>query len=574
MPSGASPSTNSTLVAAHDERERGVASEEREPAPPLRVLDRLEQEPFAVADQLHERRERGLEVGEHLAPHRHDRILAAQRDELVERRSHPGRVDDRTAHHRTVGHMLTRARESRRCRSRGRSTSARRCGTRPAPPARRRRGARPCRSRTRPGARTDGRPRSRPCTRTRRRLRLQNQVRPVSRVRRSDSRFIQANISTWPVDSSWTIAATRPLASNATASSSASLNGSGVVTGAAAMRGSVVARAWNAAANRAPAFRLTRGFTVSNPERARLVDHVVEPASRTSAPPCADCGCPHILRAHGDERIDDWFWLRERANPDVRAYLEAENAYTDAIMRPTEPLQTRIYDEIASRVQQTDTSAPVPDGPYEYYHRTEEGRQYAIHCRRRAAVAPRRSCSTSTLLAAGHTFLEVGDLEVDDRRTRSRRTPSTPPAASATSCASAISRPGAISTMSCPTSTTASRGPTTARRIFYVRPDAAMRPDSVWRHTLGTPAADDVLVFRDDDERFDVAISRTSQRPLRDHPLDLAHDVGSVVRSDRRARDRRPPRRRAPRRSRVLRRALDQRRPTTASTSSPTPTAP
>src|SRR5258708_3014073 len=135
------------------------------------------------------------------------------------------------------------------------------------------------------------------------------------------------------------------------------------------------------------------------------------------APPRAPRN-PNVLRAHGHERVDDWFWLRERANPEVRAYLEAENAYTDAVMRPTESLQKRVYDEIASRVQQTDTSAPVPDGPYEYYHRTVEGSQYAIHCRRpRAGNGEEEVVLDVNALAVGETFLEVGDLEVDPGHT-------------------------------------------------------------------------------------------------------------------------------------------------------------
>src|SRR5262249_13728725 len=101
------------------------------------------------------------------------------------------------------------------------------------------------------------------------------------------------------------------------------------------------------------------------------------PTMPDDATPPVAARIPNVLRAHGDERIDDWFWLRERANPDVRAYLEAENAYTDAVMRPTAALQDRIYDEIASRVQQTDASAPVPHGPFEYYHRTVECSQSA-----------------------------------------------------------------------------------------------------------------------------------------------------------------------------------------------------
>ena len=91
---------------------------------------------------------------------------------------------------------------------------------------------------------------------------------------------------------------------------------------------------------------------------------------------------PTVLRAHGDERVDDWFWLRDRDDPQVREYLEAENAYTRDVMARTEPLQQQLFEEIKNRVQETDASAPVRKGPYEYFTRTIEGRQYGIHCRR------------------------------------------------------------------------------------------------------------------------------------------------------------------------------------------------
>ena len=85
---------------------------------------------------------------------------------------------------------------------------------------------------------------------------------------------------------------------------------------------------------------------------------------------------------HGDERVDDWYWLRERDDPDVLAHLEAENAYAEAMLAPRRALRDRIFDEIKARVQETDDVGAGPDGPWEYYTRTIEGQQYALHCRR------------------------------------------------------------------------------------------------------------------------------------------------------------------------------------------------
>ena len=96
---------------------------------------------------------------------------------------------------------------------------------------------------------------------------------------------------------------------------------------------------------------------------------------------------PTVLRHHGDERIDDWYWLRDRDDPEVLAYLRAENAYASAGLAHTDALQRTIFDEIKRRVVETDVSAPVRRGTHEYFTRTVEGLEYALHCRRAAGSA-------------------------------------------------------------------------------------------------------------------------------------------------------------------------------------------
>src|SRR5260370_42010594 len=88
---------------------------------------------------------------------------------------------------------------------------------------------------------------------------------------------------------------------------------------------------------------------------------------------------------HGDRRVDPYAWLRNKENPEVIAYLEAENAYADAILKPTEAFQEKLYQQMLGRIQQTDLSVPYRLRGYLYFTRTEEGKQYAIHCRRRDA---------------------------------------------------------------------------------------------------------------------------------------------------------------------------------------------
>ena len=109
-------------------------------------------------------------------------------------------------------------------------------------------------------------------------------------------------------------------------------------------------------------------------------------------PPVADRR-PRVASFHGLALTDDYAWLKDenwqqvikdpsRLNPEIRWHLEAENAYADAVMEPLRPLQDKLYDEIVSRIQETDLSVPVPHGPWLYYSRSVEGLQYGIHCRR------------------------------------------------------------------------------------------------------------------------------------------------------------------------------------------------
>src|SRR5713101_2556685 len=92
---------------------------------------------------------------------------------------------------------------------------------------------------------------------------------------------------------------------------------------------------------------------------------------------------PKTTNIHGETLTDDYFWLREKSNAEVIAYLEAENAYTAAVLKPTEILQDQLYKEMLGRIKQTDLSVPYKLGEWFYYSRTEEGKQYAVHARKR-----------------------------------------------------------------------------------------------------------------------------------------------------------------------------------------------
>ncbi len=115
---------------------------------------------------------------------------------------------------------------------------------------------------------------------------------------------------------------------------------------------------------------------------------------------------------HGVKWVDDYAWLREKESPELRAVLEAENAYCAAVMGRHEPVVEELYREILSRTKQTDLSVPVKEGPYFYYSRTEEGKQYPIYCRKRGSLeAAEEVYLDENVLADGHEYFELGVVE-------------------------------------------------------------------------------------------------------------------------------------------------------------------
>ncbi len=124
---------------------------------------------------------------------------------------------------------------------------------------------------------------------------------------------------------------------------------------------------------------------------------------------------PKSVTMFGDTRIDDYGWLRDKSNPETIAYLESENAYTNAVMAPTAELQKKLYDEMLGHIKQTDTQVPFRKGDYFYYTRTEEGKQYPIFARKKGSVdAPEQITLDVNKLAEGQKFMNVGRYEVSD----------------------------------------------------------------------------------------------------------------------------------------------------------------
>ncbi len=137
-------------------------------------------------------------------------------------------------------------------------------------------------------------------------------------------------------------------------------------------------------------------------------------ASEEIRPPAA-AKKPNIIQIHEDKVTDNYFWLREKTNPEVIEYLNAENRYAEQMLAGTKELQEKLYQEMLSRIKETDLSVPYKKGAYFYYNRTIQGKQYPIYCRKKGSLeAAEEVLLDLNELAAGKQFMAVGDFDVSD----------------------------------------------------------------------------------------------------------------------------------------------------------------
>ena len=231
----------------------------------------------------------------------------------------------------------------------------------------------------------------------------------------------------------------------------------------------------------------------------------------TPQPPVAR-KVPRVDVLHDDVRQDDYFWLREKDSPDVTAYLESENAYTDAVMKPTEAFQEALYREMLARIKEDDQSVPYPYGGWLYYSRTETGKQYAIHCRKAAPDAPEHVTLDLNALAEGHPFLALGAYAVsDDGRWLAYTLDFTgfrDYTLYVKDLATGALAPEQIDNVS------SVAWAADSVTVFYVLEDAAKRPFRLHRHRLGAPVAEDPLLYEETDALFRLGVWRSRSRAL------------------------------------------------------------
>ena len=252
---------------------------------------------------------------------------------------------------------------------------------------------------------------------------------------------------------------------------------------------------------------------------------------------------PKATTHHGVTIVDDYAWLRAdnwqdvmrdpaKLAPDIRAYLEAENAYTEAALADVAGLRETLFAEMKARLKQDDSTVPSPDGPYEYYASYETGGQYPRLCRRPKGAAGETILLNGNTEAKGKTYWQLGATAhspdhallaygVDDKGSE----------------LSTIRFRDLSSSADLPDIIPDTRGgivwAADSRTLFYVRIDDNHRPQSVWRHTLGTPASSDVKVYAEADPGFFVAITGTQSQKFvqiiaHDHQTSEIHLIEAV----------------------------------------------
>jgi oligopeptidase B len=239
------------------------------------------------------------------------------------------------------------------------------------------------------------------------------------------------------------------------------------------------------------------------------------PAQTTTAapaqPPIA-AKKPHATEIHGYTLKDDYFWLRDKSSPEVTKYLEAENAYTEEVMKGSKALQAALYNEMLGRIKQTDLSVPSRIGNYVYYSRTEEGKQYPYMCRRKGSMSGDEEVLLDlNALAEGKKFLGLGVYVVsDDGNWLAYSTDTTgyrqytlhvKDLGSGRTLDENIERVGSVVWAN------------DNKTVFYTTEDAvSKRSDKFWRHAVGAPGSD--LVYEEKDELFDVGASRSLDKKI------------------------------------------------------------
>ena len=243
-------------------------------------------------------------------------------------------------------------------------------------------------------------------------------------------------------------------------------------------------------------------------EQTATASTTATPMQEAPQPPVAK-KVPKELSTHGDTRIDNYYWMNQREDPEVIAYLNAENDYTKQMLASTEALQEKLYQEIIGRIKQKDESVPFKDDGYWYYTRYEEGKEYPIYARKKGTLdAPEEIMVNANERAVGQSYYAAAGMDVSTNNrllafgedTVSRRK---------YTIRFKDLETGQLLPDAIPNTTGSAVWGNDNKTVFYTMKDPALRSFKIFKHTLGTPAAQDKEIYHEADETFSTFVYKT-----------------------------------------------------------------
>jgi len=219
------------------------------------------------------------------------------------------------------------------------------------------------------------------------------------------------------------------------------------------------------------------------------------------------------LTIHGDTRVDNYYWLRERENPEVIAYLEAENDYREERMKGSDKLQESLYQEIIGRIKQTDESVPYKENGYYYYVRYEEGKEYPIYCRKKESLdADEEIIANVNKMAKGYAYYSLGGVSISPNNRYAVMGIDTVSRRKYTLMIKDLETDKMLNDV-IPVTTGGSSWANDNKTIFYtIKDEETLRSKAIYRHVMGTDASQDELVYEETDETFDTYVYKSKSR--------------------------------------------------------------
>lgn len=219
---------------------------------------------------------------------------------------------------------------------------------------------------------------------------------------------------------------------------------------------------------------------------------------------------PHVTEVHGMTLTDDYYWMRDKEDPQVMDYIQEENAYTQQVMAGTERLQKRLYHEMVSRIRENDRDVPEQEGHFEYYSRTVEGKEYPVYCRKRLSDGAEEEIILDVnILARGHEYFSIGLMRISPDEEKLAYTYDTTGAEEYSLAIKDLSTGAILEERSF--STPDFEWMADNRTYLYTVEDETWRPYRVYRHTMGEEGADDLL-YEENDGRYWMWLSSAADR--------------------------------------------------------------